>query len=67
MTKGILDLIEPEAVRCEAGRAMDDWGSPDLEERVISSVDGIETIESRLPHGAYPSGFIRFRYVPENP
>lgn len=46
---------------------MDDWGSPDLEERVISSVDGIETIESRLPHGAYLRGFIRFRYVPENP
>jgi hypothetical protein len=54
-------------IRCEAGRAMNDWDSPELEERVISSENGIETIESRLPHGTNPRGFIRFRYVPEEP
>lgn len=54
-------------IRCQAGRAMNDWDSPELEERVISSVDGIETIESRIPHGANPTGFIRFKYVPEAP
>lgn len=49
-------------VRCEAGRAMNDWDSPETEERIISSENGIETIESRLPHGTNPRGFIRLRY-----
>ena len=52
-------------VQCQAGRAMNDWDSTELEERVISSDNGIETIEARLPHGETPRGFIRFRYVPE--
>lgn len=54
-------------IRCEAGRAMIDWDSPELEERVISSENGIETIESRLPRGTNPRGFIRFRYIREAP
>jgi len=46
---------------------MNDWDSPELEERVISTENGIETIESHLPHGANLRGFIHFRYIREAP
>lgn len=55
------------AVICQAGRGMGDWASSELEERIISSVDGVEVIEARFLRGAHPRGFIRFKYVAEVP
>jgi len=56
-------------IRCEEGRVMNDWDSPEFEERVISLENGIETIESRLPHGTNPRtrNFIGFRHTPDAP
>tara|TARA_B110000037_G_scaffold159616_1_gene180127 strand:- start:27362 stop:27586 length:225 start_codon:yes stop_codon:yes gene_type:complete len=58
-------------IRREADWAMSDGDSAEFKQRIISSENGIEIIESRLPHGAKPvassaSGIflrIRFRYL----
>lgn len=52
---------------CQAGRGMADWDSSELEERVLSTEGGIETIEARFPRNGHQRGFIRFKYVPETP
>ena len=55
------------AINCQAGRRMNDWDSPELEERIISTADGVETIEARLPRAGHARGFMRFRYDPGIP
>jgi hypothetical protein len=55
------------ALTCQAGRGLADWASPDLQERILSTVDGIETVEARIPVAGQDKGFIRFRYEPPQP
>jgi hypothetical protein len=55
------------ALTCQAGRGLADWTSPDLQERILSTVDGIETVEARIPVAGQGMGFIRFRYDPPQP
>lgn len=55
------------SLTCEAGRDLSGWASPDLQERILSTVDGIETVEARLPVAGQGMGFLRFRYNPPQP
>lgn len=55
------------ALTCQAGRGLADWASPDLQERILSTVDGIETVEARIPVAGQTKGFIRFRYDTPQP
>lgn len=55
------------ALTCQAGRGLTNWDSPDLQERILSTADGIETVEARIPFAGHGMGFIRFRYDPPQP
>ena len=52
------------SLACEAGRSLAAWNAPDLKERILSTVDGIETVEALLPVNGHGEGFLRFRYPP---
>jgi hypothetical protein len=47
---------------CEGSRNMGDWNSPDIQERILNTVNGIETVEVRMTRSGQRSGFIRFKY-----
>ncbi|BDS05193.1 hypothetical protein NT6N_02330 [Oceaniferula spumae] len=47
---------------CQGSRDLADWDAPDIEERVLSTRDGVETVEARIPVGTVGSGFIRLKY-----
>ena len=55
------------SITCQAGRNLKDWNAPDLQERILSTVDGIETVEARLPVAGQGKGFLRFQYIPAQP
>ena len=55
------------SVTCQAGRTLSDWNTPDLQERILSTTDGIETIEARIPTTGQGKGFFRFMHVRGNP
>lgn len=55
------------SLECQAGRTMNDWDAPDLQERILFEENGIETIEAMLPRTGNTRGFIRFKYLPETP
>jgi hypothetical protein len=55
------------SLTCEAGRILTDWNAPDLQQRVLFTVDGIQTIEARLPMAVHSTGFLRFKYMPTTP
>lgn len=55
------------SLNCQASRGLDHWNAPDLQERVINTHDGIETVEVRLPLSGGEKGFIRFRYIAPSP
>jgi hypothetical protein len=55
------------SLTCQGGRDLSGWNSPDLQERILSTVDGIETVEARLPVTGKSAGFLRFQYVPPQP
>lgn len=55
------------SLTCQAGRSLANWDSPDLEERILSNIDGIETVEARIPFAGHGMGFLRFRYDPPQP
>ena len=46
----------------KGSRDMADWDSPDFEERILRTADGIETVEARMTQTGQPRGFIRFNY-----
>jgi uncharacterized repeat protein (TIGR02543 family) len=50
------------SVGSEGSRNMKQWDAPDFQERVLQKLDGIETIEARLPLNQLQPGFIRFNY-----
>ena len=50
------------ALACEATRDMADWNASDRQERILSSVRGIDTVEVRLPVSGGNKGFLRFKY-----
>ncbi|MBK1830815.1 S8 family serine peptidase [Verrucomicrobiaceae bacterium R5-34] len=50
------------SLECQGSRNLTSWDSPDFEERVLSSVDGVETVEARLPSTGNSKGFIRLQY-----
>lgn len=51
-----------------ATREMTDWNLPDLQQRVIESANGIETVEARIPTNGHQKGFLRLRYTePSSP
>jgi hypothetical protein len=45
----------------QASRDLTQWNAPGLQERIISTVEGVETIEVRFPSTA-PRGFLRMHY-----
>jgi len=47
---------------CRAGRDLISWDAADLQERILSTKDGLETIEAMLPVTGYGEGFLRFEY-----
>ena len=47
---------------CQATRDMSDWNAPDLQERILSTSNGIETIEARIPVSGGSKGFLRLKY-----
>ena len=55
------------SLTCRAGRELADWNSQDLQQRILSTVDGMETVEARLPVAGEGKGFIRFRYNQAQP
>ncbi|MFC7335858.1 S8 family serine peptidase [Haloferula chungangensis] len=51
------------SIVCEATRgSFSEWTAPDFEERILSSVNGVETVEAQLPVLPNSKGFLRFRY-----
>jgi hypothetical protein len=58
-------LAAPEAgmgMECRASRDLGTWDAPDLQQRVLRSEDGVETVEARIPYSADTPGFLRFDY-----
>lgn len=55
------------SLTCQAGRDLTNWVSPDLQQRILSTVDGVETVEARLPVAGKDMGFLRFQYIPAQP
>ncbi len=55
----------PYAIICEGTRDMVDWEPVDFEQRILSTTNGIETVEARMPAdpATNPKGFMRIRYV----
>ncbi|MCU0796311.1 MAG: Ig-like domain-containing protein, partial [Akkermansiaceae bacterium] len=47
---------------CRGGRNLLSWDAADLQERILSNEDGVETIEAMLPMTGHQSGFLRFEY-----
>ncbi|MCH7224769.1 S8 family serine peptidase [Haloferula sp. A504] len=55
-------LSQPESgmdLVCRASEDLSDWDHPGLEQRVLSSEEGIDTMEARIPVLGRPRGFIR--------
>jgi subtilisin family serine protease len=61
-----LGAVNGGTVFSQASRDLTQWNAPDLQERIISTVDGIETIEVRFPTTA-PRGFLRMQYQTTSP
>jgi hypothetical protein len=55
------------SLTCQGGRNLETWNSPDLQERILFTVDGIQTVEARLPVAMQATGFLRFRYIRAQP
>ncbi len=55
------------SLTCEAGRDLSGCASTDFEQRILSNINGIETVETRFPVAGQGMGFIRFRYNPPQP
>lgn len=47
---------------CQGSRNLSDWNAPDLEIRVLDTVNGVETVEARITQNGQPKGFMRFGY-----
>jgi Divergent InlB B-repeat domain/Immunoglobulin I-set domain len=54
----------PYDLSCEGSRNFTDWAAPDFEERILSTENGIETIEARMPAtgAGNDRGFLRMKY-----
>lgn len=52
-------LTAGHSVRCEASADLANWGTLPLDERVIGSSDGIETIEARIDASTRTRAFLR--------
>lgn len=50
------------SLACEGSRDMSDWDAPDIQERVLSTTDGVETVEARIPADGNQKGFLRLKY-----
>lgn len=48
---------------CQATRDMSNWAAPDLQERILSTINGIETVEARIPVSGGHMGFLRLKYT----
>ncbi|QTN31076.1 S8 family serine peptidase [Akkermansiaceae bacterium] len=55
----------PHLIACNGSRDLADWNAADLEERILSTEDGIETVEARIPSTGpgKGQGFLRIRYA----
>lgn len=47
---------------CQGSRDLADWDAPDLQERLLNTRDGVETVEARLPVAGGTKGFLRLKY-----
>jgi len=47
---------------CQATRNLSNWNAPDLQERILSTKNGIETVEARIPASGRSKGFLRLKY-----
>ncbi|WP_435894502.1 S8 family serine peptidase [Oceaniferula spumae] len=47
---------------CQGSRDLTDWDAPDIQERVLSIRDGVETVEARIPVAGGNTGFLRLKY-----
>jgi len=47
---------------CQATRDMSGWDATDLQERILRTEDGIETVEARIPVAGGDKGFLRLMY-----
>ncbi len=61
-----LGAVNGGTVLSQASRDLTQWNAPGLQERVISTVEGVETIEVRFPSTA-PRGFLRMQYHATSP
>jgi hypothetical protein len=61
-----LGAVNGGTVFSQASRDLTQWNAPGLQERIISTVDGIETIEVRFPTTA-PRGYLRMQYQATTP
>ncbi len=54
----------PYALTCGGSRDLTDWTDPELEQRILSVSDGIETIEARMPATGLGKqrGFLKMEY-----
>ena len=50
------------SLACQGSRDMSDWNAPDIQERILSTVDGVETVEARIPATENAKGFLRLKY-----
>jgi hypothetical protein len=61
-----LGAVNGGTVLSQASRDLTQWNAPGLQERIISTVEGVETIEVRFPSTA-PRGFLRMQYHATSP
>jgi len=55
------------SLACQGTRDLSDWNAPDLQERILSTKNGIETIEARIPANGKQKGFLRLKYDRSTP
>lgn len=49
-------------LQSQGSRTLTGWDTPDFQERILSTDEGIETVEARLPTTGHQRGFIRMRF-----
>jgi hypothetical protein len=57
-----LGVAEGYEVRGRGSRDFLDWNAPDLQETVLATLDGIQSVEARLPLAGAQTGYLRAEY-----
>jgi len=50
------------SLACQGSHNMSNWDAPDMQERVLSTKNGVETVEGKIPVAGNEKGFLRLKY-----